>query len=115
MNARPNSSSQINLIIDQVPNYYDIIREGDERDLGTIKKNLEADAYSTIEALEADVGQMLRNCFAYNPPDTPVHRSGQELQKLFQAGVARIKAESAKGKKRAGDKGGGGAVKKQKM
>ncbi|KAK4051913.1 hypothetical protein OIV83_002618 [Microbotryomycetes sp. JL201] len=99
-------------IIQYVPNYFDIIPHGNERDLGTIKQNLEKDVYTSIEQLEADVELMLENCFTYNAPDNQVYKSGQEVQRMFRQGVAKIKAEG--GKKRAGDKTTGGVAKKPK-
>ncbi|KAK4702866.1 hypothetical protein P7C70_g3357, partial [Phenoliferia sp. Uapishka_3] len=103
----------INTVIDQVPDYYDWIQKGDERDLGTIKKWLERDRYTSIEALEADVELMIKNCCTYNPPGTPVHESGKEFLHLFKQGISKIRADG-KGTKRAGEKSGGGASKKQK-
>lgn len=104
----------VNNIIDQIPGYFDIIRKGDERDLGTIKANIERDYYPNIEAVEADVALMLHNCFTYNTPDSPVYKSGEEVRALFKSGVAKITAEG-KGNKRAGDGKASGAVKKQKI
>jgi len=102
---------QINTIIEFLPTYFDIIPRGNERDLGTIRANLEKDVYTSIEALEADVNLMLHNCFTFNPPDNAVHKSGEEVQKLFNAGISRIKSEN--GKKRAGDKVGGSSSHKK--
>ncbi|KAM0788313.1 hypothetical protein ACM66B_001456 [Microbotryomycetes sp. NB124-2] len=99
-------------IIQYVPNYFGIIPHGNERDLGTIKQNLEKDVYTSIEQLEADVELMLENCFTYNAPDNQVYKSGQEVQRMFKQGIAKIKAEG--GKKRAGDKSSGGVAKKPK-
>lgn len=101
----------INTIIDQVPNYFDIIEKGTERDLGTIKADVEADKYASVEEVEADIELMLNNCFTFNAPDNQVYKSGEELQKMFKAGFARISAE---GKKRPGEKASGGPSKKQK-
>ncbi|KAK4058342.1 hypothetical protein OIO90_000500 [Microbotryomycetes sp. JL221] len=106
-------------IIQYVPNYFDIIPNGNERDLGTIKANLEKDVYTSIEQLEADVDLMLDNCFTYNAPDNQVYKSGEALQKMFKQGIAKIKLQDANGggvgKKRAGDKASGGAFKKIKF
>ena len=61
--------------------------------------------------VEADIDLMLQNCFTFNAPDNQVYKSGEELQKMFDAGFAKINAE---GKKRPGEKSGGGPSKKQK-
>lgn len=97
---------QINTIIEFIPTYFDIIPKGNERDLGEIKRNLERDVYTSIEQLEADVELMLENCFTFNAPDNQVYKSGEEVQRIFQAGIAKIKAEGGT-KKRSGDKAGG--------
>lgn len=97
---------QINTIIEYIPTYFDIIPKGNERDLGEIKRNLERDVYTSIEQFEADVELMLENCFTFNAPDNQVYKSGEEVQRIFQAGVAKIRAEGGS-KKRSGDKAGG--------
>lgn len=58
---------------------------------------------------------MLENCFAFNAPENQVFKSGEELQKLFRVGIAKIKADGSKGLKRAGEKSAGGTTKKQRL
>lgn len=101
-------------ILEYVPNYFDIIERGSERDLGTIRANVERDLYPTIEAVDAEVDLMLHNCFTYNAPDNQVYKSGEEFRTLWKAGIAKIKAEQNKSNKRAGDKNTGGSSKKAK-
>lgn len=49
---------------------------------------------------------MLRNCFTFNPPENHVYKSGEEVQKLFQQGILKVKAEASK-KRSAGEKSSG--------
>lgn len=74
--------------------------------MGEIKRNLEKDVYPSIEQLEADVELMLENCFTFNAPDNQVYKSGEEVQRMFRSGVAKIKAEGGS-KKRSGEKSHG--------
>lgn len=77
---------------------------------------MEADYYSSIEAVEAEVNLMIHNCLVFNSPDSPVYKSGEEVKKIFNSGIAKVKAESGKVNKRAGDsKAGGSSSKKQKF
>ncbi|KDE02980.1 hypothetical protein MVLG_06514 [Microbotryum lychnidis-dioicae p1A1 Lamole] len=105
----------VNTIIDQIPTYYSIITPGTQRDLGTIKANVEKDRYASIDEVDADVELMLYNCFRFNAsPEHQVYQSGLELQKMWRGGLAKAKAEM--NKKRTGDKASaGGPTKKQKI
>ncbi|KAI9604502.1 hypothetical protein KEM48_000737 [Puccinia striiformis f. sp. tritici PST-130] len=67
----------------QIPTYYSVIGGSENaRDLGTIKKNLVADKYKNIHEFEMDVRLMLKNCFTFNAPNTPVEVIGRDLEKL---------------------------------
>ena len=105
---------QINLIIDQVPQYYDYIRKGDERDLGTMKKDLEADKYNSIDEVDDDITLMVKNCMTYNAPGTPVYISAVETRRLATEMLAKLRVDPGKGHKRASEKSAGGASKKTK-
>ena len=52
-------------------------------DLSTMRKKLDNHEYTTSQAFFADFKQMIRNCFIFNPPGTPVNLAGIELQRLF--------------------------------
>ncbi|KAM0754710.1 hypothetical protein T439DRAFT_120001 [Meredithblackwellia eburnea MCA 4105] len=104
----------VDTIIDQIPTYYDYINFGDQRDMGTIRKNLEADKYSSIEAFEADIELMLENCFIFNGTTTPIYQCGLDMQQFFREGIQKIRADPAK-KRTGGDKAGGGSSKRQKV
>ncbi|KAJ2810582.1 hypothetical protein GGI24_006987, partial [Coemansia furcata] len=65
----------VDVILDGCPTYYDVIKQ--PMDLGTVKRKLEGGEYATAEQFEADVRLMLANCYAFNPPGTPVHLMGE--------------------------------------
>ena len=52
-------------------------------DLSTMRKRLDAHEYSSSQAFFSDFKLMIRNCFHFNPPGTPVNLAGIELQRLF--------------------------------
>ena len=95
-----------------VPDYFNFVRRGDERDLKGIAKRLAQDRYRTIEDVDAEVQLMLHNCYTYNPPDNQVHKSGVELGKKWSEGLARVRQEL--GRKRVGGDKVGGVAKKAK-
>ncbi|KAJ2259584.1 hypothetical protein GGI01_003552 [Coemansia sp. RSA 376] len=73
----------VDVILDGCPTYYDIIKQ--PMDLGTIKRKLETNGYSTVDQFEADVRLMLANCYAFNPPGTPVHLMGESVERAFDS------------------------------
>ncbi|KAI8323666.1 Bromodomain-containing protein [Martensiomyces pterosporus] len=73
----------VDVVLDGCPTYYDVIKH--PMDLGTIKQKLDAWKYSSAAELEADVKQMLNNCYTFNPPGTPVHNLGQDVEGVFEA------------------------------
>lgn len=64
-----------------IPDYFEKIKE--PMDLSTIKKKLEANEYPDQVSMTNDIELMLRNCYTYNPKDTPVHNMGLELEKSY--------------------------------
>ena len=52
-------------------------------DLSTMRKKLDHHEYSNAQAFFADFKLMIRNCFYFNPPGTPVNLAGIDLQRLF--------------------------------
>lgn len=95
-----------------VPDYFNFIQRGQERDLKGIAKRLAQDQYRTVEEVDDEVQLMLRNCFTYNPPDNQVHKSGVELGRKWAEGLARVRQEV--GRKRQGEGKAGGVAKKVK-
>ncbi len=62
-------------------------------DLGTIKKRLETQHYSTAADCVSDFSTMFRNCYVYNKPGEDVVVMAQTLEKLFMQKVAQMPAE----------------------
>lgn len=52
-------------------------------DLSTMRKKLDGHEYSNAQAFFTDFKLMIRNCFNFNPPGTPVNMAGIDLQRLF--------------------------------
>ncbi|KAF9649088.1 Bromodomain-containing protein [Thelephora ganbajun] len=64
-----------------IPSYPKIIKE--PMDLSTMRKKLDSHEYPNAQAFFADFKLMIRNCFHFNPPGTPVNMAGIELQRIF--------------------------------
>ncbi|KIM84571.1 hypothetical protein PILCRDRAFT_387920 [Piloderma croceum F 1598] len=64
-----------------LPTYPKIVKK--PMDLSTMKKRLDGQEYSSAQKFYDDFKLMIRNCFAFNPPGTPVNQAGVELQRLF--------------------------------
>ncbi|KAF8971566.1 Bromodomain-containing protein [Flammula alnicola] len=65
----------------EIPSYPKIIKH--PMDLSTIRKKLDSGEYDTAHKFYDDFKLMIRNCFTFNPPATPVNLAGKELQQLF--------------------------------
>ncbi|OAV86968.1 hypothetical protein PTTG_09387 [Puccinia triticina 1-1 BBBD Race 1] len=75
----------------QIPTCYAVIGgQQSAQDLGTIKANLVADQYNSIGEFEADVRLMLKNCFTFNAPTTPVEVIGRDLEKAFDIAMVKV-------------------------
>ncbi|KAJ2715393.1 hypothetical protein H4R19_001228, partial [Coemansia spiralis] len=84
----------VDVVLDGCPTYYDIIKH--PMDLGTIKMKLESPGgYLAPSAFEADVRQMFANCYAFNPPGTPVHDMGRAVEAAFDAEWAKAALSDA--------------------
>jgi bromodomain-containing factor 1 len=66
-----------------IPTYPDIIKH--PMDLSTIKKKLDNGEYKDGDEFAADVKLMFRNCYKFNPVDSPVHNMGLKLEAIFDA------------------------------
>lgn len=63
------------------PAYLTIIKE--PMDLSTIGKKYNANEYETADEFEADVRLMFKNCYTFNPSDSPVNLMGHRLEGVF--------------------------------
>ena len=52
-------------------------------DLSTISNKIAADQYAEVSGVDKDVKLMIKNCFTFNPPGTPVHLCGEQMQKVW--------------------------------
>lgn len=64
-----------------IPAYFDVIKK--PMDLSTILNKIANDEYESVGGVDKDIKLMIRNCFTFNPPATPVHVCGEEFQKLW--------------------------------
>lgn len=64
-----------------LPDYPKIIKR--PIDLRTMRNKLNNGSYSNARAFENDFKLLIQNCTTYNPPMTPVHQMGEQLQALF--------------------------------
>jgi hypothetical protein len=55
-------------------------------DLSTVQGKFESGMYSSRLDFFADVKLIIENCYQYNSPNSPVFKSGQAFEKLFDAG-----------------------------
>lgn len=65
-----------------IPDYFDVLKKHGLKamDLGTVKRNLEAQRYEIADEFHADVELIFKNCFAYNPAGHDVNTMGKSLQ-----------------------------------
>jgi Bromodomain len=52
-------------------------------DLSTMRKRFDNHEYPNATKFFEDFKLMIRNCFLFNPPGTPVNQAGIDLQRLF--------------------------------
>ena len=52
-------------------------------DLSTIANKIASDQYADVSGVDKDIKLMVKNCFTFNPPGTPVHVCGEQLQKFW--------------------------------
>lgn len=82
---------QIKDLVAQVPNYYDFIPPDQARDLIMIRRKLENDEYTTIDAFVADFDLMINNCYRFNGTESHVSVSGRALSDAFHENIKRIR------------------------
>ncbi|ORY75954.1 hypothetical protein BCR35DRAFT_343168 [Leucosporidium creatinivorum] len=73
----------VNYIALNIPQYPQIIKK--PMDLGTIRAKLDNGLYPLppYPAFEADMRLIFKNCYAFNPPGTPVNDWGRRLEMVF--------------------------------
>ncbi|GAP92812.2 putative tfiid associated protein [Rosellinia necatrix] len=73
---------------DGVPNYFDKIKK--PMDLGTIKKKMDENEYSTAEEFEADVRQIFTNCYTYWGQEHEMSAAATRFRKSFDEKFAEM-------------------------
>ena len=71
-----------------IPEYRTIVKH--PMDLSTISQKLETSAYTLASQFISDVHLMLSNCFTFNAEGTQVHTMGRNLEKYFEATIAKM-------------------------
>jgi len=64
-----------------IPAYHEVIKR--PMDLSTIANKIALDQYADVSGVDKDIKLMVKNCFTFNPPGTPVHVCGEQLQKFW--------------------------------
>jgi hypothetical protein len=64
-----------------IPAYFDVIKR--PMDLSTIANKITHEQYNDVTGVDKDIRLMIKNCFTFNPPGTPVHVCGEELQGIW--------------------------------
>eukprot|EP01138_Halocafeteria_seosinensis_P005004 gb/GECG01005117.1/.p1 GENE.gb/GECG01005117.1/~~gb/GECG01005117.1/.p1 ORF type:complete len:758 (+),score=126.82 gb/GECG01005117.1/:1-2274(+) len=75
----------------QFPDYYDIIRR--PMDFQTIQSNLLSQSYNDVRDFSYDVHQVFKNCFQYNPPNSPAYEHATILKNAFEDKLAKMHEE----------------------
>ncbi|GAA6055150.1 hypothetical protein JCM3770_007466 [Rhodotorula araucariae] len=67
------------------PTYLQFVKK--PMDLSLVRSKVEHNQYPSppYEAFERDVRMIFQNCYAFNPPQTPVHEMGRRLEAIFEA------------------------------
>lgn len=71
----------VDWVLLELPNYPKVVKK--PMDLSTMRKRLDNGEYPSPTRFFEDFKLMIRNCFLFNPPGTPVNQAGIDLQRLF--------------------------------
>jgi bromodomain-containing factor 1 len=64
-----------------IPDYFKIIKT--PMDLSTVTTRLNTGQYENAKDFEADIKQIFKNCYKFNPPGSPVHEMGKAFEEVF--------------------------------
>jgi len=64
-----------------IPDYFKIIKT--PMDLSTVTTRLNTGQYENAKDFEADIKQIFKNCYKFNPPGSPVHEMGKYYEEVF--------------------------------
>ena len=66
-----------------IPTYFQVIKK--PMDFSKIRENLNQGQYENAKEFEADVRQVFKNCYLFNPPGDVIHQTGREFEKVFDS------------------------------
>jgi bromodomain-containing factor 1 len=64
-----------------IPDYFKVIKT--PMDLATVTTRLNTGQYENAKDFEADIRQIFKNCYKFNPPGSPVHEIGKYYEEIF--------------------------------
>lgn len=64
-----------------IPDYFKIIKN--PMDLSTVTTRLNTGQYENAKDFEADMRQIFKNCYKFNPAGSPVHEMGKSFEEVF--------------------------------
>ncbi|KAL8696790.1 MAG: hypothetical protein Q9224_002619 [Gallowayella concinna] len=91
----------VDSVLLNIPNYPNIVKN--PMDLKTMEEKLKIDGYTSVQAIRADLDQIIENTTLFNGPDHPVTRNGYAMAKVFDRGMAQLpgpEIEEAPGNKK---------------
>jgi transcription initiation factor TFIID subunit 2 len=77
-----------------IPTYFDVILPQDARDLSLIDSKLKSDKYPSIQAFDADIRLMLRNCRTFNAPDPAILALADSFDAYYRSQLAHAKQQA---------------------
>lgn len=86
-----------------IPTYHEVIPKKDARDLRTIRENLDADKYESVDAWEAEMDLMVNNAIKFNSLESEVGQAAVKLQTRVRESLSTLRVSGGstqQGKKR---------------
>ncbi|KAI4278258.1 MAG: hypothetical protein LQ337_001139 [Flavoplaca oasis] len=78
----------VDVVLLNIPNYPNIVKN--PMDLRTMEEKLKNDQYASVQAVRADLNQIVENTTLFNGVDHPVTRNGYAMAKVFERGMAHL-------------------------
>ena len=78
----------VDVVLLNIPNYPNIVKN--PMDLRTMEENLKNDQYASVQAVRADLNQIVENTTLFNGVDHPVTRNSYAMAKVFERGMAHL-------------------------
>lgn len=78
----------VDVVLLNIPNYPNIVKN--PMDLRTMEEKLKNDQYVSVQAVRADLNQIVENTTLFNGADHPVTRNGHAMAKVFERGMVNL-------------------------